>query len=95
MADDNDTELELYINNDGKMYRDLTRPLQKRLAMEKAIGTYSRDRALKEFKQIAKDGAGRYRKEWGHSFDAKTQHRAARGMLDYFETEYRLGNMKP
>ena len=90
-----DTELELYITHDGDMYREFTRPLQKRLAMEKSIGTYNHARALTEFKAIAKEGARRYRKEWGESLGPSEQNSAAKGMLDYFETEHRLGNMKP
>lgn len=90
-----ENELQLYIDNDGSLYRELTRPLQKRLAMEKSIGTFSRPRALKEFKEIAKEGASRYRKEWGSAPGTSAQNSAAAGMLEYFETEYRLGNMKP
>lgn len=91
-----DDELELYIHNDGDMYRQHTRPLHQRLALAKANGTFDRLRALKAFDAIVNEGAKRYKREWPDaSFSIADKKAAASEMLRYFEVEHKLGNIKP
>jgi hypothetical protein len=96
MADDNDTELELYINNDGDLYRQHTRPLQQLLAKAKAKGTYDRLRALRAFDAVVDAGVKKYKREFpGSSFSTSDRKGAASSMLTYFEIEHKLGNIRP
>jgi triphosphoribosyl-dephospho-CoA synthetase len=98
MSNDRDAsdELLLYINNDGTLYRNHTRPLHQRLALAKASGTYDRLRALRGFDRVVDEGARAYRREFpGSSFSVSDKKNAASEMLRYFETEHRLGNIRP
>ena len=45
------TELELYAENDGSLYRAFVRPLQRRLAAAKADGTYESEKAVAACKE--------------------------------------------
>lgn len=96
-----DNELELYITNDSWLYKNYTRPLQQRLAAQKGRTpggpgvTYDPHEALRDFESIVRVGARRYTREFpGSSFTEAEKKAAARDMLRYFETEYKLGNIK-
>ena len=89
-------ELELYIVNDGDLYREHRRPLEQRLILAKLAGTYDRLRALKGYDALVREGVRRYAREFpGSSFSPSEKKDAASSMLGTFEVEYKLGNMKP
>jgi hypothetical protein len=89
-------ELRLYVDNDGKIHKRLTSPLQKRIAKELADGTYNRERALRSFLSIATEGARAYGREGFEDkivFSAADKRAVATGMLDHFLTEHRLNGL--
>lgn len=95
-----ENELCLYITNDGDLYRQFTRPLQKQLAAAKKAGTYDRAEALKRFHDLARVGATKYKREFRYdtapqTTSANSIRACAKDMLEYFEIEHGLGNMKP
>jgi hypothetical protein len=93
------TELELYIDNDGDLYRQQTTSILKNLATKKARGTYKHDLAVKLFGYLMESGAKKYAREfgtpdqpWHKMFDAPTRRAVAERFTKSFETEYALGN---
>ena len=90
--------LVLFIRNTGALYPSLVAS-DRRLALKKVRGVYDRERAASEFAYIVEEGAKRYVKELGESeelpsvwhvaFPKAVRDRAAREMVDYFETHYR------
>lgn len=92
-------ELEIFIDNDGRLYEQMTKPIQKNLANKMANGQYDRVLAEKAFMNLADEGAKRYAKEhasspseWHTIFDTATRRWVARRFAEEFETEYKLGN---
>ena len=89
--------LVLFIRNTGALYPSLVAS-DRRLALKKVRGVYDRERAASEFAYIVEEGAKRYVKELGESeelpsvwhvaFPKAVRDRAAREMVDYFETHY-------
>lgn len=93
------TELKLYIDNDGDLYRRQTTSILKNLATKKARGQYKHDLAVKAFDYLVKAGAKKYADEfeptlrvWHQIFDAPTRKRVAEELTRDFEGEYALGN---
>lgn len=93
------TELKLYIDNDGDLYRRQTTSILKNLATKRARGEYKHDLAVKAFGYLTEAGAKKYAKEfgspgqaWHQMFDAGTRKRAAEALAKDFETEAALGN---
>ena len=90
--------LVLFIRNTGALYPSLVAS-DRRLALKKVRGVYDRERAVSEFAFVVEEGAKRYVKELGESeelpsvwhvaFPKAVRDRAAREMVDYFETHYR------
>jgi hypothetical protein len=93
------TELKLYIDNDGDLYRRQTTPILKNLATKRARGAYKHDLAVKAFGYLTEAGAKKYAKEFGASsqawhkmFDVATRKQAAEALTRDFEAEAALGN---
>lgn len=92
-------KLELYIENDADLYRQMTTPIHKNLATKKARGEYKHDLAVKAFMHLMEAGAKKYAREfgspdqpWHKMFDVPTRKYAAERFAKEFETEYALGN---
>lgn len=93
------TELKLYIDNDGDLYRRQTTSILKNLATKRARGEYKHDLAVKAFGYLTEAGAKKYAGEFGSSdqawhkmFDAGTRKQAAEALTRDFEAEAALGN---
>jgi hypothetical protein len=90
------TELELFVENDGDLHRQMTTPIHKNLATKKARGEYQHDLAVKGFMHLMEAGAKKYAKEfggtWHQIFDVPTRRAVAERFAKEFETEYALGN---
>jgi hypothetical protein len=93
------SELKLYIDNDGELYRRQTTSILKNLATKRARGQYKHDLAVKAFGYLAEAGAKKYAREfgapdqpWHKMFDAGTRKQAAEALARDFEVEARLGN---
>ena len=93
------TELKLYIDNDGDLYRRQTTSILKNLATKKARGEYKHDLAVKAFGYLVQAGAKKYANEfeptmrvWHQIFNAPTRQRVAEELTRDFEGEYALGN---
>lgn len=93
------TELKLYIDNDGDLYRRQTTSILKNLATKKARGVYQHDLAVKLFGYLVQAGAKKYADEfeptlrvWHQIFDAPTRKAVAEALTKDFEGEYALGN---
>ncbi len=67
MPETEQTELELYIVNDGDLYRQRAQPIIKNLAKKMLKGTYSHIKAAKLWAYLADAGAQKYTKD----FDAR------------------------
>ncbi len=91
-----DSELELYTVNDGFLYRTVRRPIEATLTQLQAAGTYRHADALRRYVRLAEQGAQRYLREFPGSprFTRGEIEEAAKGMLQTFEVEHRLGNMR-
>lgn len=91
-------ELELYIENDGDLYRQQYQPILKNLATKVARGVYDHAKAVKLFMYLANSGAQKYVKEYGSSlpwhemFNTATRRAVAESLTRSFETENALGN---
>jgi hypothetical protein len=93
------TELKLFTENDGDLYRQMTTSILKNLATKKAQGKYNRELAVKAFMYLAEAGAKKYAKEhasspaeWNKIFSVADRKQAATDWRDEFETEFELGN---
>lgn len=91
-------ELELYIDNDGDLYRRQGQSILKNLATKKATGAYDHDKAVKLYMYYAESGAKKYAKEfgegkdWSKMFPVSDRKQVAEAFAKSFETEYALGN---
>lgn len=92
-------ELELYVENDGALYRQQYTPINKKLATKMARGVYDHAKAVKLFMYLMESGAKKYAKEfstsqsdWPQIFSVPTRKYVAERFADHFEAEYRLGN---
>lgn len=93
-------ELEIYIDNDGTLYRQQGQPILKNLATKKATGAYDHDKAVKVYMSYAENGAKKYAKEfgsdggadWSKMFPVSDRKQVAEAFAKDFETEYALGN---
>jgi hypothetical protein len=99
MSDQAATELKLYIDNDGDLYRSQTTYILKNLATKKAQGKYEHELAVKAFGYLVDSGAKKYAKvfgspnqPWNKMFSASTRRAVAEALTRAFEGEYALGN---
>jgi len=93
------SELKLFIDNDGQLYRGMTTNIYKNLVNKKAAGRYNSQLATKAFLHLADEGAKRYTKEfgsrgdrWHEMFNKPTRMHVAEQLRDDFEEEMKLGN---
>jgi hypothetical protein len=93
------TELRLFIDNDGDLYRQQTTSILKNLATKKARGEYKHDLAVKLFGYLVESGAKKYAREfgcagqqWHKMFDVPTRKAVAEALTRSFEGEHALGN---
>lgn len=93
------TELKLYIDNDGPLYRQITTSILKNLAAKKARGVYRHDLAVKGFGYLVEAGAKKYAGTfgsgpwpWHKMFDVSTRKRVAEELTRDFEEAYAEGD---
>ena len=93
------TDLKLYIDNDGQLYKSQTTSILKNLATKKVRSTYKHDLAVKLFGYLVESGAKKYAKEfgspnqpWHKMFDVPTRKAVAEELTRDFEGEFELGN---
>ncbi len=93
------TELELFTENDGDLYRRMTEPILKNLATKKAQGKYDSEKAVQAFMYLAEAGAKEYIRQhgsptdvWHEMFPIGVRRIAATKWRDEFEEEFKLGN---
>jgi len=89
-------ELELFIVNDGDLYRRQTQPIIQNLAKKMKKGVYDATKAMKLWGYLADAGAQKYTKEMGDSygkhggngsygaFNEPTRMAAAKSLADYY-----------
>ena len=88
-------ELQLYIDNDSRLYHQQFLPIVKNLMKRRAKGVYDREKAAKLFLYLVDEGARRYYKEFGSpgaKFNLATRWQVAKELRDSFEAEAGLGN---
>lgn len=79
------SELVLYIKNDSQIYNRCTMAVVKNLARKKSKGVYDKDLAVKAFEYVAKEGANKYTKEFGGTFNPATRNAVAKELLNEYE----------
>jgi hypothetical protein len=93
-------ELELYIQNDGDLYRQQYQPIQKNLVTKIARGIYDPEKAVKLFMYLVDNGAKKYAMEFGSGgvagpsvggFDKATRLEVARSLTKEFEQDAKNG----
>lgn len=65
------TELDLYITNDGDLYRRMTQRIEKNMRRKWDKGTYSQELAVKGWMHLVDEGARLYVKEFCGANDPK------------------------
>jgi hypothetical protein len=89
------TELELFIDNDGDLYRQKTQPIEKNLYLKMAKGTYSKSLAPKLWGYLVEEGAKKYAKDfggvWNVSFPKRERDALAERYARRFENAVRGG----
>lgn len=86
-------DLQLYIDNEFDLYRDIWTPITTELTRRKDAGTYDREEAAVAFKFLTGDGARKYLKEFPESsISEEVKQETAESMRDRFEVEHSLGN---
>jgi hypothetical protein len=90
------TELKLFIDNDGDLYRQMRTSIDRNLITKKARGIYQHDLAVKGFGYLAEAGAKKYAKEfggtWHQMFTPAVRREVAEALTRNFEGEAALGN---
>lgn len=90
-------ELELYVENDGQLYRQMFQPIVKNLANKMAKGEYVPERGVKAFRYLIDEGARKYVKEFGSGeriFTPATREMVARIFERSFRGEWEAGNYR-
>lgn len=98
--EDEARELQLFIENDGELYRQQYQPILKNLANKKAKGIYNHEKAVKLFMYLVDNGARKYNKEFDTGrfeinimvFPKNVRLIVAENLTRDFEVEYNLGN---
>jgi len=89
------TELSLFIENDGDLYRQQGEPIMRNLANKAAQGKYDHAKAVKLYMYLMDNGAKKYAREfggeWNRIFSVPTRKAVAENFARDFETEYKLG----
>lgn len=90
-------ELQLYIENDGDLYRQMIEPAEKSMVRKFKMGIQNDELGILQFLHIADAGAKKYQREFTDSetsriFSLKVRVYVARELYKTFAEEYRLGN---
>lgn len=91
-------ELELYIDNNGDLYRSRTRPILQNLTRKYKKGNYDVEKAAKLFMYLVEDGMKRYYREfggsggWNRMLSVRDRKKLAREYAEYWLEEFKLGN---
>lgn len=91
-------ELELYVDNDGDLYRQQYIPIVKNLMLKRRKGIFDAGKAVKLFMYLMESGAKKYSREyadgrdWHQIFSKATREAVARRFVEHFITEADLGN---
>lgn len=91
------TELHLFIDNDGDLYRQQYQPILKNLVTKQAKGVYDKDKAIKLWMYLVESGAKKYVRgsndvwQWHVIFDVPTRREVARLLNEHFLAESALG----
>lgn len=92
----NITELELYTENNGDLYRQMILPYEKSLQKKMDKGIYSRELAIKGYLNVINEASRRYTIEYANKgdkiFSPADKLEVAKRMLNSFEVEQKLGN---
>jgi len=90
-------ELEVFIENDGTLYRQRGLPIIRNLVLKMVQGKYDSTKAVKLYMYLVDDGAKKYAKEsggadWSRMFPKATRETVAKSLVKGFEDEAKLGN---
>lgn len=86
-------DLQLYIDNDYKLYNRIWTPTTTALTERKNADTYDRAKAVKAFERLINAGSEQYIKEFPDTrITWSVRRETAESMRDRFEIEYDLGN---
>lgn len=94
------TELKLFIDNDGQLYRGQTTSIIKNLATKMAKGVYDRSKAEKLWMYLVESGAKKYSREfsdgkdWHKMFDMSDRRQIAKELNDDFLTAWKEGSYR-
>jgi hypothetical protein len=91
------TELKLFIENDGDLYRQQGHPIIKNLTAKKARGVYDHTKAVKLYGYLVANGIKKYDRDFGAGSMrlSSSDKRCVAEMLTHdFEVEYRTGGYK-
>lgn len=86
-------DLELYIDNEFDLYRDIWTPITTELTKKKDAGTYDRDEAETAYMYLIRAGVRKYSKEFPDTrISPEVMRETGESITDRFEIEYSLGN---
>lgn len=89
-------ELELFIENDGELYRKLRKPIEDNLKKHLKRGVFSKEKAMKSYMRLANAGAKYYAKafaqaeDWNRIFSVSDRKAVAERLLDFFVQEEKI-----
>lgn len=96
--DTTQTELKLFIDSDGDLYRQIKGPIEKNLTKKFVKGTYNHKLAVKAWKYLADEGAKKYAKDfsigsdWNRMFSVADRAAVAQALADDWLAELKAGN---
>lgn len=93
------SELQLFIDNDGQLYRGQTTSIIKNLATKMAKGVYDRTKAEKLWMYLVESGAKKYAKDfpgapWNKMFSMEDRRHVAKELNDKFLDEWKEGSYR-
>ncbi len=95
-GDAEQTELKIFIDNDGTLYRSKTVPIMKNLERKLEKGIYDKTKAEKLWMYLVEDGAKKYAKDaggsatWHKMFSMADRKAVARELNEAFLTEHKI-----
>ena len=91
------TELKLFCENDGALYRQQRQPIEKNLKRKIAKGTFDRTKSVKAWEHLATSCAQKYAREfgggqpWHKMFTTADRRAVAKEFADEFVSEHGRG----
>lgn len=91
------TELEMYIDNDGRLYEQMTQGILKNLVTRMVKGTFNKELSKKSWANLIEAGAKKYAKEfaspsdWNKIFSVETRKHLVNEYADAFVKKYERG----